>query len=277
MGAAIPTLQLIEDLKLIKPVDSAIDQLVINHSNFEGTIRFEKISFSYPKASELAVRNVTLDIAEGQTVAFVGPSGAGKTTLIDLLLGVLTPDLGQVSISNTSPSDAIKNWPGAISYVPQDVTVINGTVKQNICLGYPEDSAPDDWYWEILEKVGLKSYFGQIEFGLEARVGERGGRLSGGQRQRLGIARSLFTNPKLLILDEATSSLDGETEAKITKTLESLSGKVTICVIAHRLSSIRNADLVVYMSNGKIVSSGKFDEVRRAVPDFDNQAKLMGL
>ena len=277
MGAAIPTLQLVDDMKLVKPVNSAIDQLELNHSNFEGIVQFEHVSFSYPKSSELAIKDVTLEITPGQTVAFVGPSGAGKTTLIDLLLGVLTPDLGQISISNTSPSEAIKNWPGAVSYVPQDVTVINGTVKQNICLGYPEESAPDDWYWEILEKVGLKNYFAKLDLGLDTRVGERGGKLSGGQRQRLGIARGLFTNPKFLILDEATSALDGETEAKITSTLDSLSGEVTICIIAHRLSSVRNADLVVYMSEGNVVATGNFEEVRQLVPDFDNQAKLMGL
>jgi ABC-type multidrug transport system fused ATPase/permease subunit len=277
MGAAIPTLELVDEMKQINPVDSMIDELILDHTGFEGNVNFEKVSFNYPDASEFAIKNVTLNIIAGSTVAFVGSSGAGKTTLIDLLLGVLTPNTGEIFVSNSSSSEAIKRWPGAISYVPQDVTVVNGTVKQNICLGYPEDSAPDEWYWEILEKVGLKEFFGEQEFGLETRVGERGGRLSGGQRQRLGIARGLFTNPKLLILDEATSALDGETEAKITQTLESLAGNVTICVIAHRLSSIRNADLVVYMSKGRIIQTGKFDEVRKSVPDFDYQATQMGL
>ena len=277
MGSATPTLDLVEEMKLLKPVDPTIDGLILNHPNFRGTVEFKNVSFTYPGAPDLAISNVSLNIPLGKTVAFVGSSGAGKTTLIDLLLGVLKPISGEILISNAHPSETIKQFPGAISYVPQDVSVVNGTVKQNICLGYPENSASDEWYWEILEKVGLSDFFKEQELGLESRVGERGGRLSGGQRQRLGIARGLFTNPKLLILDEATSALDGETEAKITKTLESLAGEVTICVIAHRLSSIRNTDLVVYMDRGHVVKSGKFEEVRESVPDFDNQAKQMGL
>jgi ABC-type multidrug transport system fused ATPase/permease subunit len=207
----------------------------------------------------------------------VGPSGAGKTTLVDILLGVLQADKGEAIISGLKPLEAISKWPGAIAYVPQDVALSNGTFRENLTMGYPINLAPDELCWHALRVAQLESFVRDLPLGLDQPIGERGTNLSGGQRQRLGIARAMLTKPKLLVLDEATSALDGQTELDISNAINDLKGIVTVVMIAHRLSTVRNSDQVIYMDNGKIVAEGKFEEVRKSVPDFDHQAQLMGL
>jgi ABC-type multidrug transport system fused ATPase/permease subunit len=277
LGAAMPTLDLIDELgntKLIENVDDSVD---ITHEGFEPTIRVENVSLAYPGKSTMAILNISLMVPSGASVAFVGPSGAGKTTIIDVLLGVLNPDKGEVLISNLPPLQAVAKWPGAISYVPQDVVIAAGTVRENVSLGYPIDVATDDLVMSALKVAHLEDYVAGLPQGVDTEVGERGAMISGGQRQRLGIARAMFTRPLLLVLDEATSSLDGETEASISDAIHALRGSTTVIIIAHRLSTVRNADIVVYLSNGEVLATGTFDEVRKAVPDFDRQALLMGL
>jgi len=277
LGAAMPTLDLIDELgntKLIENVDDSVD---ITHEGFEPTIRVENVSLAYPGKSTMAISNISLTVPSGASVAFVGPSGAGKTTIIDVLLGVLNPDKGEVLISNLPPLQAVAKWPGAISYVPQDVVIAAGTVRENVSLGYPIDVATDDLVMSALKVAHLEDYVAGLPQGVDTEVGERGAMISGGQRQRLGIARAMFTRPLLLVLDEATSSLDGETEASISDAIHALRGSTTVIIIAHRLSTVRNADIVVYLSNGEVLATGTFDEVRKAVPDFDRQALLMGL
>jgi ABC-type multidrug transport system fused ATPase/permease subunit len=161
--------------------------------------------------------------------------------------------------------------------VPQDVTTINGTIRENIAMGYPEDLGSDNLIREALGVAHLLDFVLSLPDGFDTHVGDRGTRISGGQRQRLGIARAMFTCPQLLILDEATSALDGETESNISDAIQAMRGKVTVLMIAHRLSTVRNADVVVYMDSGAIVATGSFDEVRQKVTDFDRQARMMGL
>ena len=210
-------------------------------------------------------------------MAFVGSSGAGKSTLVDLLLGVLIPDSGQIIISGERPSIAIETSPGAIAYVPQDVATAIGTVRENIALGFPNEFATDERIYKALKIAHLETFVDSLENKADTQVGERGAKLSGGQRQRLGIARAMFTNPKLLVLDEATSSLDAETEASVSAAIQSLRGGTTILMIAHRLATVRTADLVIYLADGHILAQGNFAEVRASVPDFDKQARLLGL
>ena len=277
LGQASPTLDLIDalgDAPLIENVDDTVD---VVHKGFQSDIYLSNISLTYPDKPGPAISDITLTITAGKSVAFVGPSGAGKTTLIDVLLGVLIPDAGSVLISGLPPLFAVAKWPGAVSYVPQDVVIAAGTIRENVALGYPLEAATDELIMSALRIAHLDEFVAGLPNGIDTQVGERGARLSGGQRQRLGIARAMFTRPQLLVLDEATSSLDGETEASISDAIQDLRGTTTVVMIAHRLSTVRSADLVVYLSSGAIMASGTFQEVRNFVPDFDRQAKLMGL
>ena len=277
MGSAEPTLKIINDLKDVNPPTEFSDIPDFKHVGFRPTINLENVTFTYPGSSTPAIHDLTLLIHEGESVAIVGSSGAGKTTLVDLLLGVIQPVVGEVSISDHPPMDAVKLWPGAIGYVPQDVMISNSSIAANVALGYEPEKVIQEDILRVLQFAHLADDVSRMKGGTQYIAGERGSNLSGGQRQRLGIARALYTSPKLLVLDEATSALDGQTEFAIADSISKLKGSITVVFIAHRLSTVRNVDKVVYLEKGKIVSIGTFEEVRIAVPDFDNQAKLMGL
>ncbi len=277
LGQGSFTLNLIDELGNFPMVENIDDTLDTIHDGFKPEIKVTDASLTYPNRLSPAISNISLSIAPGKSVAFVGPSGAGKTTIIDILLGVLKPDQGSVLISGMPPLQAISKWPGSISYVPQDVLISAGTFRENVALGYPIELATDELVINALKIAHLDRFVLSLPNGLDAQVGERGAKLSGGQRQRLGIARAMFTCPHLLVLDEATSALDGETELSISNAIHELRGSTTVLLIAHRLSTVQNADYVVYLSQGNILASGSFDEVRRAIPDFDRQARLTGL
>lgn len=210
-------------------------------------------------------------------MALVGPSGAGKSSLADVILGVIPPDAGLVQISNCPSAEVVREWPGVLAYVPQDVSIVDGTVRANVAMGLPEALVDDDRVREALDRAHLTNFLNEQRDGLDTLVGEQGVKLSGGQRQRLGIARALYTRPRFLVLDEATSALDAQTEFDVSETIAEMSGEVTRVIIAHRLATIRNCDVVVYLDRGRVVASGTFDEVRTAIPDFDRQAELLGL
>ena len=277
IGSAGPTLDLIEELKTLNFDSGKVDHLDFEHTGFTGEINLENITLTYPTKRTPAVKGISLRIKPGQVVSFVGPSGAGKTTVIDVILGVLEPDSGIVHMQGLSPLDAIKLWPGAIGYVPQDVMISNGTIRQNVCLGYSSNDVEEHDVWQALEVAQMAEFVRELPEGLDTPVGDRGTKLSGGQRQRLGIARAMFTKPKLLVLDEATSSLDGTTEASISEAVHNLKGGVTIVMIAHRLSTVKESDVIHYLAKGKLEMSGTFDELRKNIPEFDKQAQLMGM
>lgn len=277
-GPASPTFLLAEELGYpadrhgAPPMAPAIDS-----QEFVPSVGLHGLCFAYPGESESALRDVTLAVTPGQTAALVGPSGAGKSTLADVILGVLRPDSGGVLVGGIPPSDAVSRWPGAIAYVPQTVMMVEASVRANVALGLPERLVDDESVWAALDRAQLGDFVRAKSDGLDTQIGERGLRLSGGQRQRLGIARALLTRPRLLILDEATSSLDAETEQAITTILDDLDEDVTVVIIAHRLSTIQHADLVVYLEDGGVVATGIFTEVCSSVPGLRRQAGLMGL
>lgn len=247
------------------------------YPGFEANIVMKDVELTYDGATEPAVTDISFSCKGGESVALVGSTGAGKSTLADLILSVLDPGAGTVLIGGVTPREAISEWPGAVSYVPQNVSLTIGTVRENVALGLPNDLIEDELVWEALRRAHLADFLIQFRDGIDTNVGERGFMLSGGQRQRLGIARALYTRPKLLVLDEATSALDSETEQAIIQMLDELESEVTTVTVAHRLATVRRADILIYLKDGHAIAQGTFDEVRKLAPDFDRQARLLGL
>jgi ABC-type multidrug transport system fused ATPase/permease subunit len=285
MGAALssaePTFKLIEDLgqdELNEEITDAETEPEIDvlHSGFTPSVAISNIDFRYPNQNQKAISGISLSVKPGEVIAFVGPSGAGKTTLADLILGVFEPANGDIKVSGMHPLEAIKLWPGAIGYVPQETVISIGSIAENVALGYPVDNN-EALILDALEKAQLLNFVNNLPNGINTQVGQSGNRLSGGQRQRLGIARALFTRPKIVVLDEATSSLDAQTEYDLSESINSLKGEVTTFIIAHRLSTVRHADKVVYLEHGNVLSVGTFEQVKRDVPNFKVQANLMGI
>jgi ABC-type multidrug transport system fused ATPase/permease subunit len=262
-----------------EPVNVSLTEInkVRNAITFNGAASIVNLDFSYSSDENLALNNINLDIKEGEILAIVGPSGAGKSTLVDLLLGIYSSTSGSIELSGVSPTVAIKVWPGSIAYVPQNVSLITGTISENIALGFSQSEIDFDRVRECLEIVQLTEYVGSLSEGIDTQVGESALQMSGGQLQRLGIARAIYTKPMMLVLDEATSSLDAKTELEVSRAIFSLRGKITIVLIAHRLSTVVKADRIVYLSAGRVLSIGNFDQLKTAIPDFAYQAKLMGL
>jgi ABC-type multidrug transport system fused ATPase/permease subunit len=268
------TLDLASELESIRFKETV---LLSHNGEFSPEVKISDAQFNYPENRVSAIRAVNLEVRRGDVVALVGPSGAGKTTLVDLILGVLTPSAGEVTISGVRPNDAVKIWPGKIAYVPQETVIANTTIRSNIALGVDERDISDEKLKRAIEIAHLSAFIESLPLGVETHVGENGARLSGGQRQRIGIARALYSNPQLIVLDEATSALDGETESNISEAINDLRGQVTLIIVAHRLSTVRAADTIYYLEQGQVIASGTFEELRLKVKDFDTQAKLMGL
>jgi len=265
------TLTLITELQDYEPVVGTTYPLELEHAEFFGDINIDRLHFKYKNDSNFALENISIEIPAGIFVAIIGPSGSGKSTLVDAILGLLEINHGSIAISGMRPRDAIMKWPGAIAYVPQAIVLKNQSLLQNVLSGYPDTDSNRQRSTEILTKVHLVELANSLPEGFDSGIGENGDKISGGQAQRLGLARALFPNPKVLFLDEATSALDSETESLISHTLSELHGKTTIVTIAHRLNTIRNADLVIYLNNGKAEAIGTFDYVNSKIPGLASQ------
>lgn len=238
-------------------------------------VSLSNVTFTHADAEDVAIDNVSLHIPGGSFVAFVGPSGAGKTTLADLILGVHIPDHGIVEVSGQDPVVLRELLPGAISYVPQNPGLVTGTIASNVALGEKPESIDEQRVWAALEQAELADFVRKLPDGINSDLGKQADALSGGQRQRMGLARALYPNPRLLVLDEATSALDASTEASISESIQKLGSSTTVVVIAHRLSTIQHADVVYVVEDGTISAQGTFSEVRRRVPLIEEYVRLM--
>lgn len=221
--------------------------------SFEKEINLDNISFHYSDAEENVLEHVKFKIPKNKSVAFIGPSGAGKTTLVDLILGVMEPTEGCIRIDEQKLGNNIKAWHKQIGYIPQTIYMLDDTIRNNVRFDLSEERSDDERVWEALEEAQLKEFVENLEHGLNTVIGEAGTKISGGQRQRIGIARALYRRPAVLVLDEATSALDTETEAAVMESIEHLKGKMTILIIAHRLSTIENCEIVYEIKDKKAI------------------------
>lgn len=235
---------------------------------FRKALVMEHLSYFYPGGRQAAIDDVSLKIPKGHWVAFIGPTGAGKTTLADLVLGLLIPSSGRIMIDGCNLHDDAAGWQRNIGYVPQVIYLIDDTVRRNIALGAPEEEIDDERVWEALQRAQVDHLVRSLPGALDAMVGQRGARLSGGERQRLGIARALYRDPEVLVIDEATANLDAGTEAAIVEVVGGLRGKKTIIVIAHRPAFVRNCDCIYMLRQGRLRNSGTYSELLSREPAF---------
>lgn len=243
-------------------------------SGSTGTIDIQNLRFRYPDGHHDVLSGIDLSVPRGSSLALCGLSGSGKTTLVDIILGLLPPTSGRVQVGGTDVAQAGRAWHHQVAYVPQDVYIVDDTIAANIAFGEPQDEWDMNRIRRCVERARLDDVVREATQGLDTRLGEHGSLISGGQRQRIGIARALYRNPAVLVLDEATSALDNQTERQITSTIESLNGDITTILVAHRLSSVRNVDHLVFLEDGHISGRGTFDEVRNTCPGF---ARLVAL
>jgi ATP-binding cassette subfamily C protein len=241
---------------------------------FTQSIDVEQVTYAYPEAAETALENISLSIERGQSVGFVGATGSGKTTMINVLLGLLKPQEGRITVDGTNIHKHLPGWQANVGYIPQSIYLLDDTIRRNVAFGVPEDEIDDERVWTAIRAAQLDEHVMGLSDGIDTFVGERGVRLSGGQRQRVGLARALYHNPDVLIMDEATSALDNETENHVMQALEALKGDRTIIMIAHRLSTVRDCDQLFFLKEGRIEARGTYDELRAIHGDFRRMADV---
>lgn len=266
------TIELAKNLLEHEP-NNPFQELSVNSNNNRLILdlEFKGVTYKYPNSQSTVIKDLNFYLKSGSHLAILGPSGVGKTTVVDLLLGILSPLEGSILIGGKSPLEIIHNFPGSLAYVPQDVSLIDGSIADNVALGFPESEKDMDLVIDCLDRAHLSDLLLQYPEGVKKKIGEKGVNLSGGQRQRIGIARALYTHPKLLVLDEATSSLDSLSEQSIKEVLEDLHGDVSVISIAHRLSTIENADQVLYLKQTGDFEYGTVQDVRKKIPNFDRE------
>ncbi len=239
-----------------------IPRYVRSHTmTFAHRVELSNISYRYSGNSEAALENISLNINKGQSIAFLGKSGAGKTTLVDVILGLLKPEIGDIRVDGVSIYQNLRSWQNLIGYIPQSIFLIDDTVEKNIAFGVSDNLIDEKRLSKAIKAAQLEELVAQLPHGIKTEVGEQGVRLSGGQRQRIGIARALYHEREILVLDEATAALDNETESLVTESIKSLAGTKTLIIIAHRLSTVEHCDRVYWLDRGRIVQSGSYQEV----------------
>lgn len=243
-----------------------------NSMEFIDRLELDNVSYRYPESDEQALDKISLDIPKGSSVAFVGESGAGKTTIVDLILGLLEPTNGEIRVDGKNIQDSISAWQKNIGYIPQSIYLADESLRRNVAFGIPENEIDNGKVFEALKMAQLESLIKRLPDGIETIIGEDGTRLSGGQRQRIGIARALYHNPEVLVMDEATSALDNITEKEISKAIDALIGERTIILIAHRLTTVKNCNKLYLMKEGEIMDSGNYDDLVNRNKEFKKMA-----
>jgi ABC-type multidrug transport system fused ATPase/permease subunit len=255
--------------------DTDASPLTESRLKFEKEIVLTDVTFSYRNRAQASLVDIGLSIRKGERIGITGHTGAGKTTLVDLIMGMHKPQRGRVMVDGADVTGRPEAFRGLIGYVPQQVHLIDDTLTRNIAFGLDDDQIVPEQVHNAIRLASLNDLIDQLPDSVNTVVGEGGARLSGGQRQRIGIARALYDDPDILIFDEATSSLDYETEKQITRAIDALSGEKTIIVIAHRLSTVRSSDRILFMRDGRIESAGAFEDVRAASPEFRSLVEQM--
>lgn len=254
VDALYKDLQDVETLLQTTVTENVQDKAEISHFY---NIEIENLSFKYPNTDKWILHNAELVIPRNTSIAIIGESGAGKTTFVDILLGILRPNNGKIMVSNVNIWNCIHLWHEYIGYIPQNIYLMDDSIKANIAFGIPKNQIDEKIMQKVIREAQLEEYVSGLEYGLDTKIGDRGVRISGGQRQRIGIARALYRQPQILILDEATSALDNETEKAVMEAIDNLQGSKTMIIIAHRLTTIRNCDFIYEVKDGKIISRNK--------------------
>jgi ABC-type multidrug transport system fused ATPase/permease subunit len=232
-----------------------------NLLSFANQIELMDVTYRYPGASELSLDQISFTIKKGESIALIGKSGAGKTTLVDVILGLLELESGDIKVDGVSIYENLRSWQNLVGYIPQSIFLTDDTIERNIAFGVPDDQIDQGRLHKAIAAAQLEELVEQLPEGIKTGVGERGVRLSGGQRQRIGIARAIYHEREILVLDEATAALDNETESRVTAAINALAGTKTLIVIAHRLSTVENCDRVYMLEKGRVVKSGSYQEV----------------
>jgi ABC-type multidrug transport system fused ATPase/permease subunit len=277
LGAAEISLNLIDKFSNEKVSPYKDSNTEIAPHAFKGEIKADNVNFAFEDSKEKILNNLCVNLKQGKMLAVVGASGTGKSTFVDLVLGVISPSSGTITVSGENPSDSVKYWPGSIAYVPQNISIINGSILENILIGYKPNEITNAKINSAINGAQLEEFISSLPDKMDTHITENGLNLSGGQKQKIGIARALISEPGLLILDEATSSLDSKSESEIMKVINNLRKKVTIVIVAHRLSTVKDADQIIYFGSGNQVNAQSFQELIDRVPDFKEQAHLLGL
>lgn len=255
---ALPSVELIyHDLKAVEEYIGVQDREEKEDWKLQDAIEVQGVTYCYPNTSEAVIDGADIRIQKGKTVAFIGSTGSGKTTMVDIILGLLSPQKGMVMADRINVHEKPKTFHAQVGYIPQVIYLSDDTIRNNIAFGVREDEIDEKAVVAAMEKAQLAEFIDSLPLGLDTIVGDRGVRLSGGQRQRIGIARALYHDPEILVLDEATSALDNETESAVMEAIENLQGMKTMIIIAHRLTTIRNVDIIYEVEKGRIVERSK--------------------
>jgi ATP-binding cassette subfamily C protein len=263
--------EILADIKYGTRIIRAVTSPDAPEIKFDSEICLNAITFHYEGTTVNILENINLKINKNSMVGFAGASGTGKTTLIDIILGLLEPSSGVITVDGIDIKRNICGWQRKIGYIPQHIYICDDSIRKNIAFGIPEEKIDDNRLAEVITIAQLDSLIKQLPEGVNTIVGEHGARFSGGERQRIGIARALYHNPEVLVMDEATASLDNLTESAFTEAINTISGKITILIIAHRLTTLQHCDTIHFMQNGTIVS-GSFQELLQNNPGFRQMA-----